>query len=180
MLLDRYQSQLLVVDMQERLAPVIDGVAEVETQCGILLRAAREVAVPVVFSEQYRKGLGATLPSLLALVDGVQTFEKMEFSCFANADLRAVLTRDLSLITIICGIEAHVCVLQTALEMEAAGRHVCVVADAVGSRRPGSRSIALDRMRAAGIDVVTTEMVLFEWLRSAAAQEFKSVSRLIR
>jgi nicotinamidase-related amidase len=180
MLIDRYQSQLLVVDMQERLAPAVDGGATVESQCGILLRAAREVAVPVIFSEQYRKGLGATLPSLLDLVEGAQIFEKMEFSCFANADLHVALTRDLSRMTIICGIEAHVCVLQTALEMAAAGRHVCVVADAVGSRRPESRAIALERMRAAGIDVVTTEMVLFEWLRSAVVPEFKPVSRLIR
>jgi nicotinamidase-related amidase len=166
--------------MQERLAPAIDGGAAVEGQCGILLRAAREVAVPVIFSEQYRKGLGATLPPLLALAEGAQIYEKMEFSCFANADLHLALTRDLGRTTIICGIEAHVCVLQTALEMAAAGRPVCVVADAVGSRRPKSRAIALARMRAAGIDVVTTEMVLFEWLRSAAVPEFKPVSRLIR
>lgn len=180
MLLDRFKSQLLVVDMQERLAPAIEGIAVVEGQCGILLQAARELAVPAIFSEQYRKGLGATLPSLLALVEGGQAFEKMEFSCFANEGLRAALTHDLGRTTIICGIEAHVCVLQSALEMEAAGRNVCVVADAVGSRRAESRLVALERLRAAGIDVVTTEMVLFEWLRCAAAPEFKSVSRLIR
>ena len=180
MLMDRYRSQLLVVDMQDRLAPAIHGVAEVEAQVGILLKAAAEMAVPVIFSEQYRKGLGVTLPALRQLAQGSQAIEKMEFSCFANEDLRAALTADLGNATIICGIEAHVCVLQTALDMRLAGRPVFVVADAVGSRRSESRTVAFDRMLAAGIDVVTTEMVLFEWLRSAAAPEFKPVSRLIR
>jgi nicotinamidase-related amidase len=82
--------------------------------------------------------------------------------------------------TIICGTEAHVCVLQTALEMLATGRIVTVVADAVGSRRMESGSIAIKRIWAAGIDVAICEMVLFEWLRTAAAPEFKAISRLIR
>ncbi|WP_374656298.1 hydrolase [Dongia sp.] len=180
MLIDRYNSQLLMVDVQERLAPAIADIAGVEAQIAILLRTAREMAVPVIISEQYRKGLGGTLPSLAGLMPGVQPIEKMEFSCFANADLQAALSGNPGNATILCGIEAHVCVLQTALEMRAAGRLVFVVADAVGSRRPESRSVALDRMRMAGIDVVTTEMVLFEWLRSAAAPEFKPVSQLIR
>jgi len=180
MLIERDRSQLLVVDVQERLAPAIDDTSAIERQIGLLLDAARELSVPVIVSEQYRKGLGATLPGLLARIPGAQPLEKIEFSCFANDGLRAALTSDSRHSTIICGTEAHVCVLQTALEMRAAGLAVYVVADAVGSRRPESRRIALERMRAAGIDVVTTEMVLFEWLRSAAAPEFKAVSRLIR
>lgn len=180
MLIERAKSQLLVVDVQERLAPAIDNVSAVERQVGILLDAARELSVPVIVSEQYRKGLGATLPGLLARIPVAQPIEKMEFSCFANRDLRAALTTDSHRSTIICGTEAHVCVLQTALGMREAGLAVYVVADAVGSRRPESRQVALDRMRAAGIDVVTTEMVLFEWLRTAEAAEFKAVSKLIR
>jgi nicotinamidase-related amidase len=180
MLIERAESQLLVVDVQERLAPAIADGPAVERQVGILLDAARELLVPIVVSEQYRKGLGATLPSLLARIPAAQPLEKMEFSCFANSGLRATLTAGSRRSTVICGTEAHVCVLQTALEMHAAGLTVCVVADAVGSRRPESRQVALDRMRAAGIDVVTTEMVLFEWLRTAAAPEFKAVSKLIR
>jgi nicotinamidase-related amidase len=180
MLIERGESQLLVVDAQERLAPAIaDGVA-VEREIGILLDAARELSVPVIVSEQYRKGLGHTLPGLMARIDGIQPIEKMEFSCFANGDLHAALTAETRRGTIICGMEAHVCVLQTALEMHKAGLKVHVVADAVGSRCPDSHQVALERMRAAGIDVVTTEMVLFEWLRTAAAPEFKAVSKLIR
>jgi nicotinamidase-related amidase len=180
MLIERAISQLLVVDAQERLAPAIADASGVERHIGILLDAARELSVPVIVSEQYRKGLGATLPGLMDRAQGVQPIEKMEFSCFANVALGAALTADSRRATVICGMEAHVCVLQTALDMRAAGLKVHVVADAVGSRRPDSREVALERMRAAGIDVVTTEMVLFEWLRTAAVPEFKAVSKLIR
>lgn len=180
MLMNVDNSQLLIVDMQERLAPAILDAAMIENRCGILIQAARELAVPIVISEQYRKGLGGTLPSLMTLAGVNQAFEKMEFSCFANASLRDALTRVEGRNTIICGIEAHVCVLQTALDMRAAGLTVTVVADAISSRREESRTIALARMRAAGIDVVTSEMVLFEWLRTAAAPAFKAISKLIR
>jgi nicotinamidase-related amidase len=180
MLIERAKSQLLVVDAQERLAPAITDVAGVECHIGILLEAARELSVPVIVSEQYRKGLGGTLPGLMTRTEGTQPLEKIEFSCFANSALRSALTADSGRGTIICGMEAHVCVLQTALEMREAGLTIYVVADAVGSRRADSRQVALERMRAAGIDVVTTEMVLFEWLRAATAPAFKAVSKLIR
>lgn len=180
MLLNRTMSQLLVVDMQERLAPAIPDIGAVENRCAVLIQAAQELTVPIVISEQYRKGLGGTLPSLLGIAGTNQPFEKMAFSCFADPALRAALTRAEGRNTIICGIEAHVCVLQTALAMKEAGEAVTVVADAISSRRSESRVVALERMRAAGIDVVTSEMVLFEWLRTAAAPEFKTISRLIR
>lgn len=180
MLLNRIVSQLLVVDMQERLALAIPDIGVVEKRCAILIQAARELAVPIVISEQYRKGLGGTLPSLLGYAGIEQPFDKMTFSCFADPALRAALTRAEGRNTIICGIEAHVCVLQTALEMKAAGEAVTVVADAISARRAENRDVALERMRFAGIDVVTSEMVLFEWLRTAAAPQFKAISTLIR
>ncbi|MBL8709289.1 MAG: isochorismatase family protein [Rhodospirillaceae bacterium] len=178
MLLDRNLSQLLVVDMQERLAPAVAGIDAVEQACRQLLEGARELAVPVLVSEQYPRGLGPTLASLLPLIEGNVPHEKMEFSCFANPGLRRAL--GVGRQTVICGIEAHVCVLQTALEMKLAGHDVVLVADAVASRRPENRVLALERAARAGIEIVSTEMVLFEWLRSAAAPAFKSVSRLIR
>ena len=179
MLLERDRSQLLVVDMQERLAPAIEAVDGVERNCRLLLEGAREVGVPVLVSEQYPKGLGHTLPALQPLLGTNQAFEKMEFSCFANDNLRHALT-DGRPSTVVCGIEAHVCVLQTVLEMKAAGLDVTLVADAVGSRKAESRVLALERAARAGIEIVSTEMVLFEWLRSAADPAFKTVSRLIR
>lgn len=179
MLLGRQESQLLVIDMQERLAPAIEAIDGVERNCRLLLEGAREVGVPVLVSEQYPKGLGHTLASLLPAIGSNQAFEKMEFSCFANDTLRGAIMRGRPR-TLACGIEAHVCVLQTVLEMKAAGLDVVLVADAVGSRKAESRTLALDRAARAGIEIVSTEMVLFEWLRSAADPAFKAVSRLIR
>lgn len=180
MLLRSAQSQLLVVDMQERLAPAIAGIEGVERNCLILLEGARELAVPVFVSEQYPQGLGRTLPSLLPLLGQHQAFEKLEFSCFANENLHRALTAGGRRRRVLCGIEAHVCVLQTALEMRQAGEAVVLVADAVGSRRPESKALALDRAARAGVEIVSTEMVLFEWLRSAASPAFKFIAKLIR
>lgn len=180
MLLDRLVSQLLVVDMQERLTPAVEGIALVESQCRRLLEGALELSVPVLVSEQYPQGLGRTLPSLTALLPTNQVYEKVEFSCFANAELRGALSAGAGKRSVICGIEAHVCVLQTALEMNAAGHDVVLVADAVGSRQAQNRDLALDRAARAGIEIVSTEMVLFEWLRTAASPAFKTISKLIR
>jgi nicotinamidase-related amidase len=150
------------------------------TNCGNLLQAAGKLGIPTTASEQYPQGLGPTVPELAALVPAGRTFAKMEFSCAANPGLRAELDRAGRRQVVLAGIEAHVCVLQTALELRAAGYAVAVVADAVASRRPASRETALARMAAAGVVPVTTEMVLFEWLRSAADPEFRALSRLIR
>ena len=180
MLIDRPRSQLLLIDMQERLLPAMTEREATTESCATLLTAARQVGVPIVISEQYPKGLGRTLPRLADLAQANETLEKVEFSCFANPGLRARLTETDRIQTVIAGIEAHVCVLQTALEMAADGRKVFVVADAVTSRKAESRAVALRRMAAAGVEIVTTEMVLFEWLRSAEAPEFRTVSRMIR
>ena len=179
MLVERDRSQLLMVDIQERLLPAMSDPALVVKNGGRLLEAARTLAVPVVVSEQYPAGLGRTVPELasLAPVNAVQ--EKMEFSCFANAGLRSALSGT-GKQTIVFGIEAHVCVLQTALEMAADSRDVTIVVDAIGSRVADSKEIALRRLQDAGVRLATTEMVLFEWLRRAGTPEFKTISRLIR
>lgn len=180
MLIDRNRCQMLLIDMQALLAPAMSGIDDTTKACEILVNAAREVGVPVVISEQYPKGLGRTLPNLAAAVQTNERFEKLEFSCFANPELQARLTGTGRDQTVVAGIEAHVCVLQTVMEMAADGREVFVVADAVTSRKPESKAIALQRMAAAGAEIVTAEMVVFEWLRSAAAPEFRTLSRLIR
>jgi nicotinamidase-related amidase len=179
MLLDRDRSQLLMVDIQERLLPAMSDPATVVKNGGRLLEAARTLAVPVVVSEQYPAGLGRTVPELANLAPANSVHEKVEFSCFANPALHAALsgaTRQ----TVIFGIEAHVCVLQSAIEMAAAAHDVTVVVDAIGSRAPESKEVALRRMQDGGVRLATTEMVLFEWLRRAGTPEFKAISRLIR
>jgi nicotinamidase-related amidase len=179
MLLERNKSQLLMVDVQERLLPAMSDPALVVKNGGRLLEAARTLAVPVVVSEQYPTGLGRTVPDLANLAPANAVHEKMEFSCFSNPALRAALS-GAGRQTVIFGIEAHVCVLQTALEMATASLDVTVVVDAIGSRAAESKEIALRRLQDARVRLATTEMVLFEWLRRAGTPEFKIVSRLIR
>jgi nicotinamidase-related amidase len=179
MLLERDKSQLLMVDVQERLLPAMADPALIVNNGARLLEAARTLAVPVIVSEQYPAGLGHTVPDLAKLTPSNAVHEKLEFSCFANPALRAILSAP-GRQTVIFGIEAHVCVLQSALEMAAASQDVTIVADAIGSRAPHSREIALRRMQDAGVRLATTEMILFEWLRRAGTPEFKVISRLIR
>jgi nicotinamidase-related amidase len=178
MLLERAKSLLLLVDMQERLVPAMANAADVTDRCGILLRAAYELGVPIFASEQYPKGLGATLPALAEFA--TRRMEKLEFSAYANPAIRDELKRAGQSQLILAGVEAHVCVLQTGLELIEAGYQVFVVADAVASRRAESREVALQRIARAGATLITVEMALFEWLRSASAPEFRSISKLIR
>ena len=178
MLLERAKSLLLLVDMQERLVPAMADPADVTRQCGILLRAAYELGVPIFASEQYPKGLGPTLPDLAEFA--TRRLQKMEFSAYANRDIKDELQRAGQSQLILAGVEAHVCVLQTGLDLIEAGYQVFVAADAVASRRAESREVALHRLARAGATLITVEMALFEWLRSASAPEFRSISRLIR
>jgi nicotinamidase-related amidase len=189
MLLQREKSQILMVDVQERLMPAMAQAAQVAANGARLLEGARLLAVPVLMSEQYPQGLGRTVPELAQMAPANAVYEKLEFSCYANPALRAALSggdwsgSDLSgdgRQTILFGIEAHVCVLQTALEMAEARCDVTVVADAISSRSEQSKAVAMQRLQAAGVRLATTEMVLFEWLRQAGSPEFKAVSRLIR
>jgi len=180
MLIERQRSCLLVIDIQERLITAIHEAARVVANTAVLLKAASRLGVPVLFSEQYPKGLGPTVPDLARFQPAAGPLIKSEFSC-AQApgyeDRLRATGRDQLVLT---GIEAHVCVLQSALGFRERGYPVFVVADAVSSRRPDSAALALERLRGGGISIVTTEMVLFEWLGRAGTPEFKELSALIR
>ncbi len=180
MLIDRRQSGLLVVDVQERLAPVVAGRDAIARNIAILLRAAHSLAVPVLLSEQYPKGLGHTIAPLSELAPADAARAKIAFSCLAEAAPRAALESWGREQILVCGMEAHVCVLQSALDLCAAGYRTIVVADAVGSRVPANAALALERMARAGAEVVTTEMVVFEWLRRADDPHFRELLALIK
>lgn len=173
-------SLLLVVDLQQRLAPAISGRDAVEARVATLIRGARRVGVPVRASEQYPQGLGPTVPAIAALLDDVERLPKRAFSCAAEPDFLAALGGLGRSQVVICGMEAHVCVLQTALGLSAAGFSVFAVADAMGSRDPANREIALRRLAGAGVVPVTSEMVLFEWLGDCDNAAFKDLLGLIR
>jgi nicotinamidase-related amidase len=176
MLLDREHSSLLVIDVQERLLPAIHDWQRLLDNQIWLVRVAQRLGVPVLASEQYPRGLGPTHGALRQLLHEGVIADKLHFSCVAADCLDGLNGVDRRQ-TVVCGIEAHVCVLQTALELRWQGKEVFVVADAVGSRDPHNRDLALARMRQHGIEIVSREMVAFEWLKRAGTDEFRQISR---
>jgi nicotinamidase-related amidase len=183
MLLSAAKSSLLIVDMQERLLPAMVRAEEAERRCSILLKVSKMLGVPVAASEQYPKGLGHTVSGLRREIGNVPVFEKICFSCWRDDAIKAHLIKHYERgrpQAIIAGIEAHVCVLQTAIDMAQAGFAVFAVADAMSSRAEASVTLALDRMRLEGVRVINTEMAVFELLGKAGTPEFKAASGLIK
>lgn len=180
MLIDKDAAALLIVDIQARLAPAVEHAERIIERARLLLEAARRLAVPVIVSEQYPRGLGATDERLHPLPPDSAVIDKTSFSCLREPRLRSHLDRLGRGQVVLCGMETHVCVLQSALDLRHAGWEVFAVADAVGSRTETSRRLGLDRMRDRGIDIVDTEMVVFEWLERAATPEFRELIPLIK
>ena len=174
--LNRESSALLVVDFQSKLLPAIEGGASVTANARRLIDAAEMLQVPILFTEQNVRGLGSTVPELRS--DTTSISHKMTFdACRMPGFLKALPDRS---DFIVSGCETHVCVLQTVLGLLSAGRHVYVVRDAMGSRRAESKETAIRRMERNGAEVVTTEMVLFEWLGTAEDPRLRKVIGLIR
>lgn len=182
-LLSASRSHMLLIDMQERLLPVMAEPDLALANCAKLAQAASRLGVPLTVSEQYPKGIGASVEALREYIAGACVMEKMSFSCMGDEAIAARLNalkqagRDQLLI---CGIEAHVCVLQSALGAKAAGFDVFVAADAASSRAPASKALALSRMRQAGVHIVSTEMAIFEWLAVAGTADFKALMPLVK
>jgi len=183
MLLDRGKSQLLIIDVQEKLLPAVSNPQRVVDRCVRLVRAAKTLDIPITCSEQYPRGIGPTVEPLRQVLDYAgAVVEKVEFSCARNEALRArlhELRRKGRPQVVIGGIEAHVCVAQTAIDLEGQGFEAFVVADAVSSREKTSRKLALARLAKAG-DIVDSEMVLFEWMGKAGTPEFKELHALVK
>jgi nicotinamidase-related amidase len=184
MLARRRRCQLLIVDVQERLAPHIHDTARIIANCGRLIGYARRLGVPITITEHYPDGLGPTVAAL-AEVAGSETprLTKIEFPGWANPAIRQRLSelrqsgRDQ---IVVAGMEAHVCVGQTVLELIGADFDVLVVADAVSSRSAEVRELALTRMSKAGATLVAHEMIAFEWLERGDTAEFKDLIGVIK
>jgi isochorismate hydrolase len=182
-LCDAAASLLLVVDIQQRLGDAMPGkvLHRVLQNAMLLARSAGMLDVPVFQTEQYPQGLGATHASVAAaLPQGTRVFEKLSFSCCAADGFLAAVQQTRRHQAIIVGMEAHVCVLQTALGLASAGLGVFVVEDAICSRRLENYQNALDRLRQSGVTVVSAESVVYEWLASAGHEQFKAVHALLR
>jgi nicotinamidase-related amidase len=182
-LIDASKSSLLIVDVQERLLPVMAVGNSVVERSKVLLKGAKALDVPIAVSEQYPKGLGHTVEKLSQEIGNAPVFAKSAFSCWRDEAMRKYFTAHHDggrPQVIIAGIEAHVCVAQTAIDLAQAGFGVFVVADAVSSRAETSVALALSRMGQSGVEIVNTEMAVFELLGKAGAPEFKALSALIR
>lgn len=180
MLLSADRSALLVIDIQERLLPAVQEPERVVARTRILLQAATALAVPVFASEQYSKGIGRTVAPVAELLPESTCFEKITFSCAGEPAIIAALNAAGRDQVVLCGIECHVCVLQTALALRALGREVFVVADAVSSRSPRDLELGLARMAQCGVHLVSCEMTVFEWMGRAGTPVFKQLSALIK
>jgi nicotinamidase-related amidase len=174
---EQERSALLVIDFQERLMPAIEDGAAAVANARRLLQAAERLDVPILFTEHNAGGLGPTIAELAAFADR-RLAHKTTFDACRTAGFLDRLgdRRDI----VVAGCETHVCVMQTALGLLDAGRRVWLVRDAVGSRRAESKEAAVGRMARHGAEIVTTEMVLFEWLGSAAHPSFREVLRLLK
>lgn len=173
-------SALLIIDLQEKILPVIRNSDNVVENTIKLIKGFKTLRLPIYFTEQYPKGLGPTSSRILSELDGYHAIQKMSFSCFGAENLfHEFKQKKLSQI-IICGVESHVCVQQTALDLLANDFQVNVAADAVSSRREFDFQIALKRMRTLGAEITTTESILFELLEVCGTPEFKEISKIVK
>ncbi|MBN2308282.1 MAG: hydrolase [Candidatus Hydrogenedentes bacterium] len=179
-MLDRHSVVLTVIDFQERLLPKIHCAGAIVRQAVRLIRFGRELGLPVLWTEQYPKGLGPTVAEVAGELAGMAPLEKTAFGCLGDAGFAAALEGTGRKQLLITGIETHVCVLQTALAAVAAGHEVFVPRDAVGSRTVSEYEAGLERMARAGAEIVTAEMAMFEVLREAGTPEFKRVLPLLK
>lgn len=170
----------LVIDIQERLFPHIDDNDGLAQRCSILIQGLKLLGIPLVVTEQYVRGLGSTIAPISEALGTYTALEKMSFSCCADSTVQGVLMGSSKHTVIICGIEAHVCVMQTVLDLRAQGNTVVVVEDCIGSRKPNDKRVALERMQCAGAVLATYESILFELCGVSGTDTFKAISRLVK
>ena len=170
----------LVIDMQERLVPAMEGQEELLHNSQILISGLQELNIPIIATQQYSKGLGETVEPIRSIIKDFSPIEKKDFSCCDEDNFAAELEKLHATNIIICGIESHVCVLQTALDLKEVGLNPVIVMDCVSSRSYDSIDLAAERFRFEGIMMTSYESVLFELTRSASAPEFKAISKLVK
>lgn len=168
------------IDYQERLIPAMDDKETLIKNAKVLFQGLEAMEVPLIFSRQYPKGIGDTIPELREVTGTAKTYDKMSFSCWENKELKAAIEAHKPRNVILSGTEAHVCVLQTAIDLQAAGCQAIYVADCVGSRKAIDKKYGIKRAKQAGALIVTYEQLLFELLSGAESPYFKTVSKLIK
>jgi len=179
-MLDIQKCCLVVVDVQGKLAGLMYGREGLFANIQILIKAAKILNIPIIWSQQQPKAIGVTVPRIANLLAGNEPIDKASFSCCGeekfNDRLSALGRRQV----LLCGIEAHVCIYQTAVDLRNKGYHVSVVVDAVSSRTLQNKQTAIDRMKTIGANISSTEMALFELLKTAEHPQFKQIAKLIK
>lgn len=179
-ILQREQSAFIVIDVQERFENIIPDFSAMTNHIVKLLKACRQLDIFSCYTEQYPHGLGHTTPVLLQEFGGIPAFEKMRFSiCGENPLMKSLADKKIRQI-VLAGIETHVCILQSALDLQHFGFDVYLVAEATGSRQLRNRDLALERMKQQGIVITSVESVLFEWVEVSGTPDFKFISSLIK
>ena len=180
--LERDKALLVVIDVQEKLCVAMDQVVlkQLVKNTGILLDSAAELGIPVLVTEQYVKGLGATMPELKEKTASAPCLEKMTFSCCGSTEFVEAIKSTGRTQVIITGMETHVCVLQTVIELREAGFCVHIVKDALMSRSKQNWQTAIQAMTLAGAIPTCTEAAMFQLLKIAGTDEFKKLSKLVR
>jgi nicotinamidase-related amidase len=171
---------LVVIDVQEKLFTHMAEKQKLVENLAKLIQFAGIMKIPIIVTEQYPKGLGQTIAEVKKLVPHVTLVEKVEFSCFGSTGFKEALANLEAKTLIIVGIEAHICVTQTAIDGRQTGYRICVVEDAISSRNLGDKAAAIERMRQNGVTIVTSEMLIYEILKKAGTREFKQALKLVK
>lgn len=174
------RTALVLIDVQGKLAQIMHNRDALFKQLQVAVKAMQLLGVPILWLEQNPAGLGPTIPELAGLLAAQKPIAKQSFSCCGSPEFMAALAASGRTQILLAGIEAHVCVYQTARDLLAAGCEVEVIADCVSSRSPDNRQIGLDKMRAAGVGITCVETALFELLRTAESPKFKEIVRLVK
>ena len=170
-------SCLLIIDPQERLMKAVEKPERVVSNMVLLLECAKVMDIPVIATTQYKKGLGPIVPELERHLENAMSMDKVEFDCFLNEDFRGLLNKLPACVDtmIICGVEAHICVFQTAISSLKKGFKTWVVTDAISSRKKSNKKWAIRLLNDSSIACATTEMIIYQWLKRADTPEFKSM-----
>lgn len=170
----------LVVDVQERLFGHIFNHEKLLHNMTILLQGLKHLNVPCIINEQYKKGLGETIPEIQAIVTADAHFEKVTFSCLQNPPTKEAVLAYKKKYAIVMGVETHVCVMQTCLDLLDSGMQPVLIVDCIGSRKQGDHDIAIQRLAHAGVILASYESILFELCESAKEPAFKAISHLVK
>lgn len=171
---------LVVVDIQEKLYPHIHKHDKMVKKCRTLIKGAHELGLRSIVTEQYVKGLGHTIEEISELWDEFESIEKMSFSCCGEGEFMLKIEEHYTRNVVLCGIETHVCVMQTAIDLQEAGHQAIVVVDATSSRFEQDKLQAIERMKQEGVRVATTESILFELAKVSGTDQFKAISKLVK